>query len=86
MSANTVAIRSAVRNSLKECSPGDLVLVAVSGGADSLALAYAISLEAPKLALRVEGVTVDHQLQSPFCIQPHRASSCVKPPHKHSSP
>ena len=27
---------------------GDLVLVAVSGGADSLALAYALSLEAPK--------------------------------------
>ena len=64
MSANIVAIRSAVRSALKNCTAGDLILVAVSGGADSLALAYALSLEAPKLAVRVEGVTVDHQLQS----------------------
>jgi len=55
MSANTVAIRSAIRNALTDCTAGDLILVAVSGGADSLALAYALSLEAPKLALRVEG-------------------------------
>ena len=59
MSANTVAIRSAVRSALSNCTAGDLVLVAVSGGADSLALAYALSLEAPKLAVRIEGVTVD---------------------------
>ena len=69
MSANTVAIRSAVRNALTDCAAGDLILVAVSGGADSLALAYALSLEAPKLALRVEGVTVDHQLQSQSSVQ-----------------
>ena len=62
MSANTVAIRSAVRSALANCTAGDLVLVAVSGGADSLALAHSLSLEAPKLAVRVEGVTVDHQL------------------------
>ena len=47
-------------NALTDCAAGDLILVAVSGGADSLALAYALSLKAPKLALRVEGVTVDH--------------------------
>jgi tRNA(Ile)-lysidine synthase len=41
-----------------------MVLVAVSGGADSLALAYALSIEAQKLAISVIGVTVDHQLQS----------------------
>ena len=62
MSANTVAIRSAVRSALTDCAAGDLILVAVSGGADSLALAYALSLEAPKLVVRIEGVTVDHQL------------------------
>ena len=69
MSANTAAIRSAVRSALSDCTAGDLILVAVSGGADSLALAYALSLEAPKLAVRIEGVTIDHQLQSQSSVQ-----------------
>jgi tRNA(Ile)-lysidine synthase len=44
--------------------PGDaLVLVACSGGADSLALAAAAAFVAPRLGLRVGGVTVDHGLQ-----------------------
>jgi tRNA(Ile)-lysidine synthase len=43
---------------------GDCILVAISGGADSLALAHALSVEAPPLAIRVVGVTIDHQLQS----------------------
>jgi tRNA(Ile)-lysidine synthase len=77
MSANTVAIRSAVRNALTDCSAGDLVLVAVSGGADSLALAYALSLEAPKLAVRVEGVTVDHQLQSQSSVQAEKVVAAL---------
>jgi tRNA(Ile)-lysidine synthase len=77
MSANTVAIRSAVRNALADCSAGDLVLVAVSGGADSLALAYALSLEAPKLAVRVEGVTVDHQLQSQSSAQAEKVVAAL---------
>jgi tRNA(Ile)-lysidine synthase len=42
---------------------GALVLVACSGGADSLALAAAAAFEAPRLGLRVGGVTVDHGLQ-----------------------
>ncbi|WP_327068316.1 tRNA lysidine(34) synthetase TilS [Kitasatospora sp. NBC_01302] len=46
-------------------APGSpLVLVAVSGGADSMALAIATAFEAPKLGLRVGAVTVDHGLQS----------------------
>ena len=77
MSANTVAIRSAVRNALTDCSAGDLILVAVSGGADSLALAYALSLEAPKLALRIEGVTVDHQLQSQSSVQAEKVVAAL---------
>ena len=77
MSANTVAIRSAVRNALTDCSAGDLVLVAVSGGADSLALAYALSLEAPKLAVRVEGVTVDYQLQSQSSVQAEKVVAAL---------
>jgi tRNA(Ile)-lysidine synthase len=40
-----------------------LVLVAVSGGADSMALAAATAFEAAKLGIRAGGVTVDHGLQ-----------------------
>jgi tRNA(Ile)-lysidine synthase len=43
---------------------GDCILIAISGGADSLALAHALSIEALPLAIRVVGVTIDHQLQS----------------------
>jgi tRNA(Ile)-lysidine synthase len=39
------------------------VLVACSGGPDSLALAAALAFEAPKLGLRAGAVTVDHGLQ-----------------------
>ena len=58
-----VEIRNAVRVHLSDCSPGDIVIVACSGGADSLALAYALSKESSKLALKVVAVTIDHQLQ-----------------------
>ena len=64
MTTAVPAVRNAVRVWLEKCEAGDKVLVAVSGGADSLALAYALSVEAEKLAIRVIGVTVDHQLQS----------------------
>ncbi|MBA2808068.1 tRNA lysidine(34) synthetase TilS [Streptomyces sp. KM273126] len=40
-----------------------LVLVACSGGADSMALASALAFEAPRLGVRAGGVTVDHALQ-----------------------
>lgn len=40
-----------------------LVLVACSGGADSMALASALAFEAPRLGVRAGGVTVDHGLQ-----------------------
>lgn len=61
---NALAIRSAVRASLAMHEAGDCILIAISGGADSLALAHAISIEAPPLAIRVVGITIDHQLQS----------------------
>ncbi|MEV6317307.1 tRNA lysidine(34) synthetase TilS [Streptomyces sp. NPDC051776] len=40
-----------------------LVLVACSGGADSMALASALAFEAPKLDIRAGGITIDHGLQ-----------------------
>jgi tRNA(Ile)-lysidine synthase len=57
-------VRLAVRRSLRRLAPGDLVLAACSGGADSLALAAALAFEAPALGIRGGGVTVDHGLQS----------------------
>lgn len=59
----TVAIRSAVRECLSSCSAGDTVLVAVSGGADSLALAAALVPESKNLLVNLIGITIDHQLQ-----------------------
>ncbi|MCI3932178.1 tRNA lysidine(34) synthetase TilS [Streptomyces sp. AN091965] len=44
--------------------PSPLVLVACSGGADSMALASALAFEAPKLGIRAGAVTVDHGLQA----------------------
>lgn len=64
MSSALVDLRSAVRPFLENLTAGDSVLVAVSGGADSLALAYVLSKEAKDLAITLIGVTIDHQLQS----------------------
>jgi tRNA(Ile)-lysidine synthase len=57
------AVRVAVRRSLADLDPGSVVLVACSGGADSLALALAAVFEARGAALRIGAVTVDHGLQ-----------------------
>jgi tRNA(Ile)-lysidine synthase len=56
-------VRFAVRRALTTLPPGATVIVALSGGADSLALAAATAFEASKLGLRVAAVTVDHRLQ-----------------------
>ncbi|MFJ4224031.1 tRNA lysidine(34) synthetase TilS [Microbacterium sp. NPDC089695] len=56
-------IRLAVRTALADLPTGSTVVVALSGGADSLALAAATAFEAPKLGLRAETITVDHGLQ-----------------------
>ena len=62
-SAAVAEVRNAVRGCLRDLAAGDLVLVACSGGADSLALAAAAAFVAPRLGLRAGGVTVDHGLQ-----------------------
>ncbi len=55
--------RVAVRRCLSDLAAPELVLVACSGGPDSLALAAVTTFVAPRLGLRVGLVTVDHGLQ-----------------------
>ncbi|WP_309065951.1 tRNA lysidine(34) synthetase TilS [Microbacterium sp.] len=56
-------VRRAVRGALSGLPGGSAVIVALSGGADSLALAAATVFEARALRLEVVSVTVDHGLQ-----------------------
>ncbi|NED99390.1 tRNA lysidine(34) synthetase TilS [Phytoactinopolyspora halotolerans] len=55
-------VRRAVRAELAHVGDG-CVLVACSGGADSLALAAALAAEARRVGVAAGGVTVDHGLQ-----------------------
>ena len=56
--------RRVVRNALAHFEPGDRILLAVSGGADSLLLAAATKLEASKVGIQLNALVVDHQLQN----------------------
>src|SRR5580692_10351752 len=73
-------VRLAVRRCLSGTglAPGDLLLVACSGGADSLALASALAFEAPKSGLRAGGVTVDHGLQDGSDEQARRVTKALQ--------
>ncbi|MEO6604591.1 MAG: tRNA lysidine(34) synthetase TilS [Aeromicrobium sp.] len=55
--------RNAVRASLADLGPGARVVVAVSGGADSLALASVTAFVAEQDTWDLRAVIVDHQLQ-----------------------
>ncbi|HEY7176431.1 MAG TPA: tRNA lysidine(34) synthetase TilS, partial [Micromonosporaceae bacterium] len=65
LAAPVAALRNAVRHGLRttDLPDGALVLVACSGGADSLALAAATAFVAPRIGLRAGLVTIDHRLQ-----------------------
>lgn len=56
-------IRRAVRTALGDLPDGATVIVALSGGADSLALAAATAFEARPRGMRVLSATIDHGLQ-----------------------
>jgi tRNA(Ile)-lysidine synthase len=59
----TVELRRAVRPWLANLSAHSKILVGVSGGADSMALAFVLRLEAENLELELIPVIVDHGLQ-----------------------
>jgi tRNA(Ile)-lysidine synthase len=69
------ATRVAVREVLAALDPGSRVLVACSGGADSLALAAATAFEAPRLAVFAGAVVVDHGLQEASADVAERAAA-----------
>ncbi len=57
-------VRRAVRVALEPLPDGALVLVGLSGGPDSLALAAATAFAAPRAGLRAGAVIVNHGLQN----------------------
>jgi len=78
MTTAVPAVRNAVRTWLERYEAGDTVLVAVSGGADSLALAHALSVESKEFVITVIGVTVDHQLQEQSGAQAEKVVAQLK--------
>ncbi|MGW4426147.1 tRNA lysidine(34) synthetase TilS [Streptosporangium sp. NPDC004631] len=68
-------VRRAVRLALDDLPSGSLVLVACSGGADSLALAAAAGFVAPRAGFSAGLLTVDHGLQEG---SPRRAADVVR--------
>jgi tRNA(Ile)-lysidine synthase len=78
MTTAVPAVRKAVRTWLENYEAGDTVLVAVSGGADSLALAHALSIESKEFVVTVVGVTVDHQLQEQSGTQAQKVMEQLK--------
>ncbi|MGR2752934.1 tRNA lysidine(34) synthetase TilS [Agromyces arachidis] len=71
-------VRRAVRGVLEPRDDGPLALVALSGGADSLALAAAVAFEAPRAGWRAGAVVVDHGLQQGSAEQADAAASVAR--------
>jgi tRNA(Ile)-lysidine synthase len=74
-------VRAGVRDLLERLladgtlAPGDVVLVACSGGPDSLALASQTAFAAPRLGLRAGAVVVDHGLRPDSAAVAERAAA-----------
>jgi len=62
-SEEVLACRRAARDALDDLAAGSHVIVACSGGPDSLALVAAVAFEAPRQSITVSAVVVDHALQ-----------------------
>ncbi len=68
-----------VRRAVREALPTEgLVLVALSGGPDSLALAAATAFEATRAGIRAGAIIVDHGLQSGSEDVAHRAADAAR--------
>ncbi len=78
MVSPSVAIRNAVKPFLQKLEAGDNFLVAVSGGADSIALSWALMVEAKDLALNPIAITIDHQLQPGSDVQAEKVAKQLK--------
>lgn len=80
LSTEVAQTRLAVRQALKEeqLQRDSLVLVGLSGGPDSLALASALAFEAGKAGLRAGAVIVDHGLQEGSHEIARRAADVAK--------
>ena len=65
LTAPVADLRRAVRDGFKAANiqPQDAILLAVSGGADSLAIAAAVAFEAPKQQIKTSVFIIDHALQ-----------------------
>ncbi|MFG1946091.1 tRNA lysidine(34) synthetase TilS [Nonomuraea sp. NPDC048826] len=68
-------VRRAVREAVADLDGGRPVLVACSGGADSLALAAALGFVAPRAGLRAALLTVDHRLQEGSDVRAGRVAA-----------
>ena len=77
VSATRTAVRRALA-ALPDVAAGDVVGVAVSGGADSLALAAAAAWELPRAGLRGIALTVDHGLQPGSADVAQRAAATCR--------
>lgn len=62
-SAEVMALRKALHASLEGIDEGETVIVACSGGPDSLALAATLAWAAPRHRITVVAIIVDHGLQ-----------------------
>jgi tRNA(Ile)-lysidine synthase len=71
---DVAALRTSVRRCLSDLQPGALVLVGLSGGADSLALCAGVSFVAPRQGLTWGAVVVDHGLQPDSAAVAERAA------------
>jgi tRNA(Ile)-lysidine synthase len=71
-------VRRCVRTALADLLPGERVLVACSGGADSLALAAGAVFEGSRAGWAVGAIVVDHQQQSGSAGVAQRAAAVLR--------